>query len=455
MRRELTISISGLHCTACELLNENGLGELPGVIKVDVDRQSGQAKILYTGKQPNSEEIQKVLKKNGYNLAGVISDRDITDTAISELRYAKQSSKTNWQLIIPALLLAYWLVGRFNFWDASALIQGEFSLSVALLVGLVAGASTCLALVGGLVFGIATNYAKNNPDATKIQKIKPHLLFNAGRIIGFFILGGILALIGTTMTISPIINGLLAIMSGVIILFLGLKLLDIVPALNNFDIALPKNWGRKIRSESPLVLGALSFFLPCGFTQAMQIYALSSGNFLNGGLIMSLFALGTTPGLLGIGGLSLLLNNKRSQIFFKTAGILVIIFALFNINNGTKLLKTINFPVKNTFNKQFSSSDTTLPTDQDNGNIQIIRMTESSRGYTPNIFTIKKGQPVRWIIDAQAPYSCASSLIVPALNISRQLKRGENIIEFTPTATGNIPFSCSMGMYNGNFQITN
>ncbi|PJA87185.1 MAG: heavy metal transport/detoxification protein, partial [Candidatus Moranbacteria bacterium CG_4_9_14_3_um_filter_42_9] len=80
-------------------------------------------------------------------------------------------------------------------------------------------------------------------------------------------------------------------------------------------------------------------------------------------------------------------------------------------------------------------------------------MKELSGGYSPNKFTIKKDIPVRWVIDATAPYSCASSLMIPKLNIQKNLKSGENIIEFTPKETGRLVFSCSMGMYTGVFNV--
>ena len=85
--------------------------------------------------------------------------------------------------------------------------------------------------------------------------------------------------------------------------------------------------------------------------------------------------------------------------------------------------------------------------------VQIVHMVESNRGYSPRKFTIKKGVPVRWIIDAQAPNSCASALVVPKLDIQKNLEAGENIIEFTPSEIGEIPFSCSMGMYTGSFTV--
>ncbi|NCP77121.1 sulfite exporter TauE/SafE family protein [bacterium] len=41
--------------------------------------------------------------------------------------------------------------------------------------------------------------------------------------------------------------------------------------------------------------GALTFFLPCGFTLAMQAYAITTGSFITGALTMMAFALGTAP----------------------------------------------------------------------------------------------------------------------------------------------------------------
>ena len=47
-------------------------------------------------------------------------------------------------------------------------------------------------------------------------------------------------------------------------------------------------------------------------------------------------------------------------------------------------------------------------------------MNQNSNGYEPNVFTIKKG-PVRWVINSKSPPSCATSLIVPTLNIRKSL----------------------------------
>jgi len=444
MAKKLVIPITGLHCRACELLNEENLQKIPGVKDARVNQATGQARIYYEGEVPSRATIKKVLEEAGYGLG---EENDLAGSSIvSDLK------RTNWQLIIPLLVLAYFLVSQLKFGDLSSRLNGEFSFSIALLVGLVAGVSTCLALVGGLVFAVAANYTKNHPQATKLQKFMPHIFFNVGRVVGFFFLGGLLGLFGSMFKPSPLFNGLLTAIVGIVILILGLKLLNVSPFLNKIEFALPKSWGKKVKANNPWLLGALTFFLPCGFTQAMQIYALNSGNFWSGGLTMAFFALGTAPGLLGIGGLGSLLNPKKSKNFFKVAGVIIILFALFNLQNSGRLIKISSSSLTNN-----QTTSLKLETDLENSTktdaVQIVRMVETNRGYSPSELIIQKNKPVRWIIDAQAPYSCASSLIVPSLRIQKQLKAGENIIEFTPQESGVIPFSCSMGMYTGRFIV--
>lgn len=58
------------------------------------------------------------------------------------------------------------------------------------------------------------------------------------------------------------------------------------------------------------------------------------------------------------------------------------------------------------------------------------------------------------IITSESQFSCASSIVMPKYGIKQKLVEGENIIEFISTETGNVPFSCSMGMYKGKFVVT-
>jgi len=196
------------------------------------------------------------------------------------------------------------------------------------------------------------------------------------------------------------------------------------------------------------MVGALTFFLPCGFTQAMQIYAISTGSFVQGAMIMGLFAIGTAPGLLSIGGITSAVKGSAARKFFKVAGVVVILFALFNISNGLAL---VGISWGGDKNSAVTNSQDPNVIIQDG--VQIVKMTESYTGYSPNNFTIRKDMPVKWIINVTEPYSCAASISAPKLGIRENLVAGENIFEFTPQEEGKIPFSCSMGMYRGAFNV--
>ena len=160
-----------------------------------------------------------------------------------------------------------------------------------------------------------------------------------------------------------------------------------------------------------MLTGALTFFLPCGFTQAMQLYAISTGDFKSGAIVMGAFALGTAPALLGIGGLSSIMKGARARMFYAAVGILVIAFGIYNIKSAMAVLPSA------TSSNNAEVNYTPIDQGADQGDVQIIKMTQSASGYSPSTLRVKAGIPVRWVI--------------------------------TPTEKGSIPYSCSMGMYRG------
>ena len=169
----------------------------------------------------------------------------------------------------------------------------------------------------------------------------------------------------------------------------------------------------------------------------MQAYAITTGSFMIGALTMMAFAAGTVPGLLGVGGITSFSGGAFAKRFFTFTGVLVLLLAIFNISNGWNLITLGGQP------------KVTPPTVVISDEIQEIRITESDSGYSPNILHIKPNMKTRLIVTATNPYTCASQLVIPSIGASKQLKPGENIIEFVSPASGTIPYSCSMGMYRG------
>ncbi|MBU1934770.1 cupredoxin domain-containing protein [Patescibacteria group bacterium] len=74
--------------------------------------------------------------------------------------------------------------------------------------------------------------------------------------------------------------------------------------------------------------------------------------------------------------------------------------------------------------------------------------------FNPNQFQVKKGIPVRWEISGINVSGCSNEIVIPKLNIRKQIIKGLNIIEFTPQEEGVLNFSCWMGMLNGRIIVT-
>jgi len=193
-----------------------------------------------------------------------------------------------------------------------------------------------MAVVGGLVLSMSANYAKEG------EKMRPQILFHVGRLVSFFILGGMIGALGSAFELSILGTAIMGIIVALVLLILGINLLDVFPWVRKLQPTLPRFMGKHMQrlkqvnhTLTPLLIGIATFFLPCGFTQSMQIYSLSTGSFMTGAFTMTAFALGTLPVLALLSFSSLTIHTKaRSGIFFKTAGIVVIFFGLFNLHNS-------------------------------------------------------------------------------------------------------------------------
>jgi sulfite exporter TauE/SafE len=274
-----------------------------------------------------------------------------------------------------------------------------------------------------------------------------------GRVISYFVLGGLIGLLGKAFQLTGPMLGILTIAVGFVMLILGAQLTEMFPRLSSGSFTLPssiskilgikKHHEKEYSHSNSMLVGALTFFLPCGFTQAMQLYAMSTGNLWMGASIMGVFALGTAPGLLGIGGLTSVLKGAFAKKFFKFTGLVVIFLAIFNISNGWNLTGWKSIFLSESSSKSVVKDDPNVKMED---GIQIVRMTQTAYGYKPNKFTIMKGIPVKWIIDSIDSNSCAASILMPKQNIRKSLKPGDNIIQFTAKETGELKFTCGMGM---------
>jgi sulfite exporter TauE/SafE len=292
--------------------------------------------------------------------------------------------------------------------------------------------------------------------------VQPHLLFNLGRLISFALLGAVLGGIGSIFRLSLTAMSVFTMVIAIIMMILALQMLGVRWA-QRFRLTLPRSVTRHITSESnfngrlmPFVLGAMTFFLPCGFTITAQGLALASGNALQGGLIMLAFALGTAPILLAIGlsSSTSLFTSSTKAVSLKVAGLVVLIFGLYSLNAQMNVL---GLPSLNDLDlsgeARVQASDQNVAPMRDGK--QIISMDASAAGYEPNTFTVRVGTPVRWEITDTGTSGCTNAVIARDLFDGQiQLTPGTTSVkEFTPTKEGTYKFSCWMGMVTGTIEV--
>ena len=323
-----------MHCKACTVLIEEMFNELPNVESAHVSL-SGQ-QVTVAGEFTNTpekiaDELTKLVQSHGYSIA-----------------VEKSAHNAGWGDFVYALPVALVLIAGFILLQkaglTSLITSSKVSYGTAFLIGLIASVSSCLAIVGGLVLSLSASSAKEGGTW------RTPVLFHVGRLGGFFILGGLVGVIGNSLHLGLMANVILSSIVALVMLILGINLLDVSHFTQRLQVTLPTRFSKHIVAGSkkdhylaPLLIGVGTFFLPCGFTQSMQLYALSTGSFSQGALTMLVFALGTFPVLafLSFGSLNIV-HKPWKGIFFKTAGIIVIALAVLNLSSALATAGIIN-----------------------------------------------------------------------------------------------------------------
>ena len=450
---EKTVPIKGMHCASCELLIAEELESIPGVTSAQASLKSNSATIM-SAEQVSDKDIESAVRAAGYEVGYE-----------SEQKPFFTHNERIWKDFAIGIIVVLGLYVLFQVLGIDKLVSSTSNSTstgtMALLVGLTAGFSTCMALIGGLVISVAAKYAENHPTETALQKFRPHLFFNAGRIVSFIAFGAIIGAIGSAFALKGTFLGLLTIAVGAVMLVLGLQLTEIFPRITR-GLTLPSGLAKKLgintRKEreyshkNAFLMGAATFFLPCGFTQAMQLLAVSTGNPLQAAVIMGAFAIGTTPGLLTLGGLTSVVKGAFAQRFFRIVGVIVVAMALINFANGFTLAGLNRFldsskPMVNTAVQQESSE----------GSVILNTTFKLKEDIVPSTFTAKVGQKTTLVVDVKEDgQGCMSTIMIIGLDDSPQyLKKGKKIeLTFTASKPGTYTIACAMGVPRGSITVT-
>ncbi|MFA6250096.1 MAG: sulfite exporter TauE/SafE family protein [Candidatus Shapirobacteria bacterium] len=457
--RVSTLYVKGMHCAACETLIEKRLKEIEGVKEAVVRLTKETAEIRQQkDKIIRVRVLNDLFKDDGYQFS---------TTPFSRLNRVngKESTGIIGAMLTAGLLIIGYLIMAKSGLASAVTVNGQSSLALFLAFGLVAGVSSCAALVGGIILALGKQWQLMYRESDSIlEKAQPYFLFNIGRVLGYAGLGAVLGVTGSFFNLSLAGSAIVVIGVSIIMVITGLQMVGVKVA-QNFQIRLPGAITGRLADESnfrsqaaSLLMGALTFFLPCGFTVTAQALALASGSALQGGLIMGLFALGTVPGLLaiGLGSLKLSGNPLAAKRFSIVAGILVLFFAAININSQLTVLGVLS-PKDRVFKAATfdNSVGSNLPPIV-NGR-QVIKITASSAGYSPNMVSLRANTPTRWEVSDGGFSGCTNAIIGRGLFEGRidLVRGGVAIKEFVSPEEGTYRFSCWMGMVSGTAEVVN
>lgn len=444
MSQTCKFGVSGMTCHSCEVLLEREIGAMTGVIGVNVSHTNGCVEITTAkGATLSHDDLNEKLNASKYRFSP----------------WQEGAAPARWDLQriggIALIAFALWyLFDRFGVLSVSPSLNGSVGFLSIFFIGVVASLSSCTAILAGFILALSSSHAKRHASESAHDRLRPHILFNLGRLIGFAGLGALIGYLGSLLVLSSELNALFVLVVAVLMLGIGANLLGLVPK-GAFQIAPPKWLTHQIHNLQdskhpavPFVLGALTFFLPCGFTQSVQLYALSTGDPLTAATIMAVFALGTAPVLFGLGAATSVAHGRTLKRVTQVAGILVLVIGLSQLRNSAALLG-ISSPGAVTQDKLAVAQDALILADGK----QIIQMEVAGGFYAPDVLQVVEDIPVEWQIYAPQFMGCADTLVSRGLGISTRLKPGDNTVAFTPTEPGKHTFSCSMGMVRGTMVV--
>jgi sulfite exporter TauE/SafE/copper chaperone CopZ len=440
------IRIEGMHCNSCERIIEEAFKDKVSDIKVSYSK--GEAEIEYDPEKISSDEIKEIIKASGYEIGNEKVPEDVKE---------EQKKKINY---VPFIIMIIGLAGiiylTYNFLSGLNLeipVIGENSgLLLLFLVGVLTGFH-CVSMCGAFVLSYTTKNALNG-----YKGFGQHLVYGASKVFSYAIIGGLFGLLGGFFAFSVGLRGIIAIIAGLFMIFFSLSMMG-VKFFRKFQFN-PKfltKFASKASGEAkgpykgPFITGLLGgLFIACGPLQAMYLYAAGTGNFFSGMTSLAAFGLGTLPIMFGFGSLATVISKSTTKKILKISAIIVLVLGLIMLNRG---LTVMGSPVSYDIIKEkiigVQSEQVKIV-----GDYQEINMDVDRYGWQPDSFVLKQGIPVKWNINVKELTGCNNEIYVKDYGLDIKLKKGMNVIEFTPDKVGTVRWSCWMGMIPGSFVIT-
>ena len=433
-----------MHCKACELLVKKTCEKHCECSITNANHKKGTITVDRSNNQIDEVWLRSAVKSCWYCICEEAKNNNISPRSWIE-RIA---------LLLGAFALTFVLI-KVDLLSFMSDIQADTSLRVIFLLWLVASVSTCLAVTWWVVIGFTELVDKTNDRWWDIQL---HGWFQLWRVLWFFVLGSLLWYLGNVISISFGFASWLNAFIAIVFVYLWLQLLGIVPSLSSRWLHLPEKRTTYILSQNnpylaPIV-GTLTFFLPCGFTQSVQLMALASWSWLTGWLMMSVFAVGTLPWLLALGMWTSFAKDHRKQWFEQIVAMILLIFGFFTFWWSASIWWwTDRLVVQNTSISKTQIADTDIVDQNTPKVVEKIMLSHNWSQVVPETTILEAGKDYEiTITPEQDGVGCMSTVTLPRIDSTvHYVKQGQAITyKIDDAKPWQFSFVCaSMGMSQG------
>jgi sulfite exporter TauE/SafE/copper chaperone CopZ/LysM repeat protein len=443
----ITFHARGMHCHGCEHVIEAAVRKLAGVRSVSASYPTETVVVDYDADATNFAAIRDRVEQNGYRVV------------LTEEAQRRRSPLVRLAMIVAALAgLAALILFDTRWISAGGApdVAQHMSLSLLFLLGLLTGFH-CVGMCGGFVVSYATADAR-----AERSSFVSHLAYGVGKTLSYTTIGAAFGWLGAFIAFTPTLRGFAGITAGAFLMIFGLNMLGLFAPLRRFRLGLPRplqNWVNREAGgrHRPFVIGLLNgLMIACGPLQAMYVMAAGTGSPVEGAKTLFVFGLGTLPVMLAFGALTTVLSGAVTHRLLTASGVIVVALGAVMINRGLILTGTGADLASVIANWRRPAPVERVSLSQDAPvapKTQTIEMEANSLGYTPTRFTLLRGVPVKWVINATEVTSCNHRIVVRSLKLEFDVKPGRQTIEFTPEKIGVIPWSCWMGMLRGEFIV--
>ncbi len=245
-------------CSGCEMRIENALKKLDGVKEVKAIYSNSNVYVTYDADATGLKQIIESIEKLGYivrNKPGAPAYPG-TDTKTNTKKSADDrmtiSQLLGTGIVIFSLYVIIKNTAGFNFIPD---INPSMGYGILFLVGLLTSLH-CIAMCGGINLSQCVSYKIDggNPGKpsklSRLSQLKPSLLYNSGRVVSYTLIGGIAGGLGSGINFSGAARGIVAVISGVFMIIIGLNMLNVFPWLRKFNPRMPKIFGNKISNSN-------------------------------------------------------------------------------------------------------------------------------------------------------------------------------------------------------------